>query len=195
MTDLASLKTVIKEMISAEDGHVPRPCNLEELVQQQSLKLDSTHSTFNLEELSDNEEFWLMDIPKTVDPKQLKEQSIALGSKSKFKVKDEKYYTANCSNKFNITCIFKTGKREPRFKTGKVFFICSLKDLSNIVYLVLVNIKPEGSIVLRKKLSNMPKVKPTSVISASVPFPQNLKPRHPLFGVVYDDIVKVKGQN
>ncbi|XP_066586792.1 uncharacterized protein [Prorops nasuta] len=175
MTDLASLKTVIKEMISAEDGHVPRPCNLEELVQQQSLKLDSTHSTFNLEELSDNEEFWLMDIPKTVDPKQLKEQSIALGSKSKFKVKDEKYYTANCSNKFNITCIFKTGKREPRFKT--------------------VNIKPEGSIVLRKKLSNMPKVKPTSVISASVPFPQNLKPRHPLFGVVYDDIVKVKGQN
>ncbi|XP_066586793.1 uncharacterized protein [Prorops nasuta] len=88
MTDLASLKTVIKEMISAEDGHVPRPCNLEELVQQQSLKLDSTHSTFNLEELSDNEEFWLMDIPKTVDPKQLKEQSIALGSKSKFKEKE-----------------------------------------------------------------------------------------------------------
>lgn len=39
---------------------------LEEIVQKETLNEENTSCTFNLEDVSDNEEIWIMDIPRLV---------------------------------------------------------------------------------------------------------------------------------
>lgn len=57
----------------------------------------------------------------------------------------------------------------------------------NILYIFfnVVNVKPAGTITIRRKLSNVSKIKPMQIKNCSVPFPKNLRTRHPLFGVDY----------
>lgn len=66
-----------------------------------------------------------------------------------------------------------------------------INNFSNILYfLYIVNLKPAGTITVRRKLSSIPKTKPIQIENCSVPFPKNLKIRHPLFGVSYEGNVK-----
>ncbi|XP_017886399.1 uncharacterized protein LOC108628762 [Ceratina calcarata] len=143
-----------------------RPQNINELVEGENLIIESTDSTFTLEDLSDNEDVWIMDIPRTIDPIELKGQTLTFGEKSKFKVKDEKYCAVNHEVKSNVTCIFNTNSVKSRYKA--------------------VNVKPVGTIGVRKKLSSVSKTKSMQIENYSVPFPKNLRTRHPLFGVSYE---------
>lgn len=147
-----------------------RPRNIIDLVQEENLVIESTDSTFTLDDISDSEDIWIMDIPRTIDPRELKNQTLVLGDKSKFKVREERYCTVNNNVKLSTTCVFSTSKVKSRFKT--------------------VNIKPAGAITVRRKLSGIPKIKPMQIENCSVPFPKNLKARHPLFGVNYEGKVK-----
>lgn len=54
----------------------------------------------------------------------------------------------------------------------------------------VVNMKPAGAITIRRKLSSISKTKPMQIENCSVPFPKNLRTRHPLFGVNYKGNVK-----
>lgn len=143
-----------------------RPQNLNELVKEEDLIVESTDSSFTLEDLSDNEDIWIMDIPRTIDPTELKGQTLTFGEKSKFKVQDEKYCAVNHEIKSNVTCIFNTNSVKSRYKA--------------------VNIKPVGTISVRKKLSSVAKTKSIQIENCGVPFPKNLRTRHPLFGVSYE---------
>lgn len=147
-----------------------RPRNIADLIQEEGLLIESTDSTFNLDDISDSEDIWIMDIPRTIDPRELKNQTLVLGEKSKFKVREERYCTVNNNIKLSATCVFNASKAKSRFKT--------------------VNIKPAGAITVRRKLSGVTKIKPMQIENCSVPFPKNLKARHPLFGVNYEGKVK-----
>ncbi|XP_003705990.1 uncharacterized protein LOC100881978 [Megachile rotundata] len=147
-----------------------RPRNINDLIQEEDLVIESTDSTFTLDDISDSEDIWIMDIPRTIDPRELKNQTLVLGDKSKFKVREERYCTVNNNVKLSTTCVFSTNKVKSRFKT--------------------VNIKPAGAITVRRKLSGVPKIKPMQIENCSVPFPKNLKARHPLFGVNFEGKVK-----
>lgn len=95
--------------------------------------------------------------------------------------------------KCNITCVLQTGKIKSRYKTGNIyiFFLNIISNFSNILYFsCIVNLKPAGTITVRRKLSNIPKTKPIQIENCSVPFPKNLKIRHPLFGVSYEGNIK-----
>ncbi|KOC60679.1 CCR4-NOT transcription complex subunit 4 [Habropoda laboriosa] len=127
----------------------------------------TTNSTLCLSDLSDSEDIWIMDIPRTIDPRELKGQTLIFGEKSKFKVNKERYYAVNHEVKCNITCVLKTDKAKSQYKT--------------------VNIKPAGSFTVRRKLSSVSKMKPMKIENYSVPFPKNLRSRHPLFGVSYEE--------
>ncbi|PBC30273.1 CCR4-NOT transcription complex subunit [Apis cerana cerana] len=144
-----------------------RPHNIDDLIQGENLIVETTDSTFNLDDLSDNEDIWIMDIPTTIDPRELKGQTLVFGEKSKFKINDEKYCAVNQEVKCNVTCVLHTDKVKSRYKT--------------------VNLKPAGTITVRRKLSSIPKTKPIQIENCSVPFPKNLKIRHPLFGVSYEE--------
>ncbi|XP_034179359.2 uncharacterized protein LOC117603895 [Osmia lignaria lignaria] len=144
----------------------PRPHNIDELVKEEDLIVESTDSTFTLDDISDSEDMWIMDIPRTIDPKELKNQTLVFGEKSKFKIREERYCAVNNDVKHSITCVFNTDKVKSRYKT--------------------VNIKPAGAITIRRKLSSVSKVKPMQIENCSVPFPKNLKTRHPLFGVSFE---------
>lgn len=141
-----------------------RPYNLQELIQEETLTVESTSSILHYSDISDSEDMWIMDIPKTVDPRELIGQTLVLGDKSKFKIGEEKYCAVNRDLKHNVTCVFNTRKTKPKYKA--------------------VNIKPVGSLTIRKKLSSIGKVKPVPLENSSVPFPENVKTRHPLFGVI-----------
>ncbi|XP_031843231.1 uncharacterized protein LOC116431635 isoform X2 [Nomia melanderi] len=143
-----------------------RPRNIDDLVREENLIVESKNSTFNLDNLSDSEDMWVMDIPTTIDPRDLKGQTLVFGEKSKFKIKEEKYYAVNHDVKCNMTWVFNTGKVKSRYKP--------------------VHVKPMGAISVRRKLSGISKTKPMQIENSSVPFPENLKVRHPLFGVSYE---------
>ncbi|XP_050594828.1 uncharacterized protein LOC126924418 isoform X1 [Bombus affinis] len=142
-----------------------RPRTISDLVQQEDLIMETTDTTLSLDDLSDSEDIWIMDIPGTIDPNELKGQMLIFGEKSKFKIKEEKYCAVHHEVKCNITCVLHTGKVKSQYKT--------------------VNMKPAGTITIRRKLSSISKTKPMQIENCSVPFPKNLRTRHPLFGVNY----------
>lgn len=156
--------------LSASGSNASRPHNIDDLVREEDLIVESTGSTFTLDDISDNEDIWIMDIPRTIDPKELKGQTLVFGEKSKFKIKEERYYAVNHDVNYNISCVFNTGKVKSCYKT--------------------VNVKPAGAITIRRKLSGISKTKPMQIENSSVPFPENLKARHPLFGVSYEGKVR-----
>ena len=159
--------------MSMNASTVPRPHNIDDLLKKEDLIVESTDSTLNFDDISDNEDVWVMDIPTTIDPRELKGQTLVFGEKSKFKVKEERYCAVNHDVKCNITCVFNTGKEKSRYKA--------------------VNVKPVGAITIRRKLSGISKTRPMQIENSSVPFPENLKTRHPLFGVSYEKVKLKKG--
>lgn len=63
---------------------------------------------------------------------------------------------------------------------NKIFF------LNIIFFKFVVNIKPAGSISIRRKLSNTSKKIIEYQQAGGVPYPKNIKVRHPFFGVAVD---------
>ncbi|XP_015602689.1 uncharacterized protein LOC107271335 [Cephus cinctus] len=144
---------------------VSRPKSLKDLLRNENLAVDSTESTYGLEDLSDNEEIWLMNIPRTINPRELENQSLYLGDRSKFRIGEERYYAVNCEAPDSLTCVFNTSKPRKSYKT--------------------VNLKMAGTITVRRKLPGVLKIKPEPEERSKVPFPKNIKKRHPLFGACY----------
>ncbi|XP_072766812.1 uncharacterized protein [Anoplolepis gracilipes] len=157
------LNNVSQRLLSS--ASVPsRPRTLQEIVHKETLEEENISCTFSLEDISDSEDIWIMDLPRSIDPQELCGQMIALEDKSKFKIKDERYCIVAQNTNYNVTCVFNTKKTSHIYKT--------------------VNIKPAGSLSIRKKLSGAPEVKPVSIENPGVQFPNDLKTRHPLFGVI-----------
>lgn len=150
--------------LSLPTSILSRPRNLQEIVEKEMLNEENVSSTFNLEDVSDSEEIWIMDIPRLIDPQELHGQTIVFEDKSKFRIKDERYCIVAHNTSHNVTCVFNSKKDTPQYKT--------------------VNIKPAGFLTVRRKLSGAPELKPVSTESSVVQFPDNLKTRHPLFGVI-----------
>ncbi|XP_054005830.1 uncharacterized protein LOC128890880 isoform X1 [Hylaeus anthracinus] len=163
-------ETINHDRTSTNTSTVPRPHTIDDLIQAENLIPETTDSTFSLDDILDNEDVWIMDIPRTIDPQELKGQTLVFGDKTKFKIKEERYYAVNHNVKCNITCVLNTGKMKSRYKT--------------------INVKPAGTITVRRKLSGISKTKPMQIEDSSVPFPTNLKTRHPLFGVSYEGKVR-----
>ncbi|KAL6264100.1 hypothetical protein P5V15_004179 [Pogonomyrmex californicus] len=141
-----------------------RPRTLEEISQKEMLEKETISSTFNLDDVSDSEEIWIMDVPRLIDPKELHGQMITFDDKSKFRIKDERYCIVAHDTNHTVTCVFNAKKNASQYKT--------------------VNVKPTGFLTIRRKLSGKPEVKPISTENSSVQFPDNLRTRHPLFGVI-----------
>lgn len=152
-----------------------RPRTLEEIVRKEMLDEENISSTFNLEDVSDSEEIWIMDIPRLIDPQELHGQAIVFEDKSKFRIKNERYCIVAHNTSHNATCVFNSKKDTPQYKT--------------------VNIKPAGLLTVRRKLSGAPEVKPVSTENSGVQFPVNLKTRHPLFGVIREHKKRSKKRN
>ncbi|XP_011882353.1 PREDICTED: uncharacterized protein LOC105570039 [Vollenhovia emeryi] len=143
---------------------LPRPRTLVEMAQREALNVDSKSATFSLEDVSDSEEFWIMDVPRSIEPQELHGRTIDFGEKSKFRIKSERYCIVAHNASHSVTCVLNSTKDALKYKT--------------------VNIKPAGFLSVRRKLTGAPEVKPVSTDNAGVQFPDNLKTRHPLFGVI-----------
>lgn len=165
---------IIENRTLPELDTIPRPHNLEDFANGMTLIKDPKKFTFDLDDISDNEELWIIDIPKTIDPSHLKGQSLTFGDKSKIKIGDERFSVVNRNIKDSLTCVFNSSKQKGRYKT--------------------VNIKPAGSLTVQRKLSSITKIKAEHTERTGVPFPKNLKVRHPLFGAVYKDKIGRKMQ-
>ncbi|XP_012534380.1 uncharacterized protein LOC105835533 [Monomorium pharaonis] len=152
-----------------------RPHTLEEIAQKETLYEENMSSTFNLEDVSDSEEMWIMDVPRLIDPQEFHGQTIVFEDKSKFRIKDERYCIIAHKMRHNVTCVFNTQKNIPQYKT--------------------VNVKPTGFLTVRRKLSGPPEVKPVSTENSDVQFPDHLKARHPLFGVIRERKKRSKKRN
>ncbi|EGI62540.1 PREDICTED: uncharacterized protein LOC105148959 [Acromyrmex echinatior] len=161
--------------LSLSTSVLPRPHTLKEIVEKETLNEENVSSTFNLEDVSDSEEIWIMDIPRLIEPQDLLGQTIVFKNKSKFKIKDERYCIVTHNTNHNVTCVLHSKKDAPQYKT--------------------VNIKPAGFLSVRRKLSEAPEVKPVPTESSGVQFPDNLRTRHPLFGVIHKHEKSSKKRN
>ncbi|XP_050462514.1 uncharacterized protein LOC126857287 isoform X1 [Cataglyphis hispanica] len=158
------LSSVKSRRLSSSASVSSRPHTLQEIVQKETLEEENISCTFSLDDISDSEDIWIMDLPRSIDTQELRGQMIAFEDKSKFKIKDERYCIIAQHTNYNVTCVFNTKKTSHMYKT--------------------VNIKPAGSLSIRRKLSAVPEMKPVSIESSGVQFPNDLKTRHPLFGVI-----------
>ncbi|XP_046585850.1 uncharacterized protein LOC107226779 [Neodiprion lecontei] len=150
---------------------IKRPSNLPDFQRQESLIEDYSKVSFALNDLSDDDEIFIMDVPKTVNPKELKGQKIRLWGKNKLQIANQLYETYE-EDPTNISCVFSIDGEQ-----------CSYKA---------VNLTPVGCMRVRQKLPKSLHIEMASVEKITVPFPENLKVRHPLFGAAYEDKINTK---
>ncbi|XP_015175712.1 PREDICTED: uncharacterized protein MAL13P1.304-like isoform X2 [Polistes dominula] len=107
------------------------PCSLQNLINKENLVHDSTKSTFTLEDLSQDNEIFLLNIPSTIKLTDLKGQKVVLKNE---KLKLGKHqYRISYKDVPSQSCVFATHQNSNSYK--------------------LVNIKPTSSILVREKLS------------------------------------------
>lgn len=133
-----------------------------------------TISNFTPDELSDNDEVWIFEVPNGIDPTTLVGQSVKLGSRrSALKLNDTDSYEC-VSEKYD----------EPK----TVSLVCQKKNAQ----LAMKNTRPIGRVVLRQKLGaslEVPIDLDESKMNVKVPMPTNLKVRHPIHGANYEDSI------
>uniref|UniRef100_A0A0C9RXA2 INPP5B_0 protein n=1 Tax=Fopius arisanus TaxID=64838 RepID=A0A0C9RXA2_9HYME len=155
---------------------VDRPHNLEELVSMEQLVVDSTSQTYTLEDVDPDDELWIIDVPKSVEPLELQGQILHLGAKTKMKIGQEKYQATSHDTSDCLTCVFGTGRDDKPFK--------------------IVNIRPSGTVTMRRRLTSVAKACLGADIAKNpVPFPKGIKPRDPLAGVSLNGKVKKKSKS
>ncbi|XP_058791225.1 uncharacterized protein LOC131664276 [Phymastichus coffea] len=157
-----------------QSSFIARPHTLEDFVQREEISgACDLKSTFTLDDLTEDEDIWIIDIPRTIDPLQLKDQVLQLGHETKFKIGEDRYCAINNESKFSLTCVFSKKHKTKKYKA--------------------VNIKTAGAMSIRRKLSGISKKKLEYEKTEAVPYPKNIKIRHPFFGVqVNSSTVKTK---
>ncbi|XP_015112836.1 uncharacterized protein LOC107038321 [Diachasma alloeum] len=155
---------------------VDRPHNLEEFVATEQVTVAQSRHTYTLEDVDPEDELWILEIPKSVNPRELRGQVLHLGDKTKMKIGGEKYQAMSHDTSDCLTCVFGTGREEKPFK--------------------IVNIRPSGNITMRRRLAAVAKARRQSQGErTAVPFPTGLKPRDPLTGASANAVIKKKSKS
>ncbi|XP_018401499.1 PREDICTED: putative uncharacterized protein DDB_G0292292 [Cyphomyrmex costatus] len=127
-----------------------KPCNLQQLVQDEGLFVETIPANFTLADLSEYEEAFILNVPNKVLQSNLQDQVLTLKEKS-IKFNKSKYRIV-CKEIGTTSCIFATGKKQKPYK--------------------IINIKNISTITIREKLSqdsrNSDVLKSNSTVS-SVP--------------------------
>ncbi|KAK2584298.1 hypothetical protein KPH14_006694 [Odynerus spinipes] len=111
-----------------------RPCNLENFIKEENIVEDTTVSAFELQDLSKDEDIFLIDLPITVQLADLQGQKITLKKKN-IKLGKNKYEILY-KDTLAQSCVFSTCKDNKSYK--------------------IVNIKPTGSVIVKRKLFPLP---------------------------------------
>ncbi|XP_012276861.1 uncharacterized protein LOC105697785 [Orussus abietinus] len=107
-----------------------RPRNIQELIVSESLIHTNAEPSLTLNDISDDEDVWLFEIPKTIHHQKFKGRKIIIKENNLVKIGEEKY-NALCIDVRKASCVVNSGTHKNQYKT--------------------VNIKPVGSILIRKK--------------------------------------------
>lgn len=111
-----------------------RPLNIDELLVNDNLDSEDSPATYSLDDLSEEDELWIMEIPKTVDVKQLIGQSLTFDKKTSLKF-DKKKYRASCEVVDQpMTFVFPTKTTKNHYKNRSM--------------------SPSGIITVRRKLAS-----------------------------------------
>lgn len=135
-----------------------------------------TTSNFTPDELSDSDEVWIFEVPNNIDPMGLVDQTVKLGSRrSALKLNDAANYEC-VSEKYDAPKV--------------VSLVCQKKNAQ----LAVKNVRPIGRVVVRQKLGaslDVPIDLDESNVNTKVPMPKNLKVRHPIHGINYEDSIEL----
>lgn len=139
----------------------------------------TTTTNFSADEISDDDEIWLFDVPASIDVSKFVGKTIKLGSKKstiktddgEFEYNSSKFESPNGINQNTLSVLFQN--KDAQF---------SIK-----------NLKPVGQLMFHQKIDS------TDVPTELTPrgrhectiFPQNLKTRHPLLGHQFEDKIEL----
>lgn len=170
-----------KSSTSRQSDHFARFRNTEMITKYKaknphiSVQSSNLSSQFVAEELSSDDEVWLFQAPASLDVTQLVGQSLKLGSRNS---------TVSVSNE-KIECV------SEKYDDPKAMaIICPQRNAQ----LSLVSFNPAGRVLLRSNINdeNEEAISFDELTSTvKVPFPANLKVRHPLHGIDFEKKIKV----
>lgn len=139
----------------------------------------TTTTNFAADEISDDDEIWLFDVPASIDVSKFVGKSIKFGSKKSTIKTDDGEIEYN-STKFDSSNGVYQNTLSVAFQNKDAQF--SIK-----------NIKPVGQLMFHKKIDTTEEpieLTPSGRHECTV-FPENLKVRHPLLGHQFEDKIKV----
>lgn len=114
-----------------------RPHNLEDFFYNEDLEVENKLSTYTTDDTNEDDELWIMEIPKTIDVQQLIGQVIIFGDKTTLKLDNGKKYNGYSENNDehkNMTCVFANGTSTNEYINASLY--------------------PSGTVTLRRKLSS-----------------------------------------
>lgn len=137
-------------------------------------------SQFRPEDISDDDEIWMCEIPNSIDTNELIGKTIKLGGTSK---------SISTSNGSQIECVSDIQKDDDGIVGETVSLVLQQSDSK----LSIKNVKANGRITFRHKIDDNPEqhleIEDNIPYKAGTDFPKNLRIRHPLYGFQYNDFV------
>ncbi|XP_072754116.1 uncharacterized protein [Anoplolepis gracilipes] len=101
-----------------------RPCNLQQLIEDEKLLVETIPTSFTLRDLSEDDEAFILNLPNNVLQCNLQGQLLSLKEKT-IKFGEDKYRVVR-RKVGTVSCIFATGKQRRPYKT------VNIKDISTI---------------------------------------------------------------
>lgn len=132
------------------------------------------------DDISDDDEIWLCEVPNGIDTKELVGKTIKLGGTSK---------SISTSNGDQIECISEIQKDDDGIVGETVSLVLQDSDTK----LSIKNVTVNGRVSFRQKIVDNPQqhieIDDNISYKAGTDFPKNLKIRHPLHGFQYNTII------
>lgn len=113
-----------------------RPHNLEDFFYNEDFDVENKLPTFSIDDINEDDELWIMEIPKTIDVQQLMGQAITFGDKTTLKLDNGKKYHSHTEindELKSMTCVFAAGQSTNEYVNASLY--------------------PSGTVTLRRKLS------------------------------------------
>nr|CAD7405657.1 unnamed protein product [Timema poppensis] len=126
------------------------------------------------EELTDDNDVWLVQCPNTIEPECLVNQQFSLSGVTELSINPGQQLQVSSFHRHSepLTCVLPSNKNLS-FTTGMV----ALKNNFDAVVVV----EPAGLLLVKEQVQIPPTIIPPGQ-KGPVPFPKQLKIRHPLFG-------------
>lgn len=136
----------------------------------------SKRPLLSIQDITSDDEIFIIHCPKAIDLQQLTAKKIKSVGKKTITEKNDVFDIESIPCTDDVTCSTLLCSNSVAYKTQAISF------------------KPAAIVNIKKRIDEIPATLPSTPAQSEVPYPKNLKVRHPIHGFNYEEIIQLSGK-